>query len=89
LSGKRLGGFGFLRQRTIGNYIVDFMCKELKLVIEVDGYSHNFKTEEDEKRDKVLQESGFTVLRFSDKEVMHDLPNVQRTLEAFIESRSR
>ncbi|MGV3640309.1 MAG: endonuclease domain-containing protein [Adhaeribacter sp.] len=88
LSGKRLNGYGFLRQRTIGNYIVDFMCKELKLVIEVDGYSHNFKTEDDEKRDKVLQGMGFTVLRFSDKEVMEDLRNVQRTLEAFIESQS-
>jgi very-short-patch-repair endonuclease len=88
LSGKRLAGYGFLRQRTIGNYIVDFMYKELKLVIEVDGYSHNFKTEEDEKRDKVLQGLGYTVLRFSDKEVMKDLRNVQRTLEAFIESQS-
>ena len=88
LSGKRLAGYGFLRQRTIGNYIVDFMCRELKLVIEVDGYSHNFKTEEDLKRDKVLQGFGFTVLRFSDKEVMEDLRNVQLTLEAFIESHS-
>ena len=88
LSGKRLAGYGFLRQRTIGNYIVDFMCKELKLVIEVDGYSHNFKTEEDQKRDQVLNELELTVIRFSDKEVMKDLRNVQRTLEAFIESQS-
>jgi very-short-patch-repair endonuclease len=86
LSGKRLGGFGFLRQRAISNYIVDFMGKELKLVIEVDGYSHNFKTEEDEKRDKHLKKLGFTGMRFSDQEVMKDLRNVQRTLEAFMES---
>ena len=78
-------GFGFLRQRAIGNYIADFMCKELNLIVEIDGYSHNFKTEEDKKRDKELQEMGFTVLRFSDREVMLDLKNVQRTLEIWIE----
>ncbi|GAA4310526.1 hypothetical protein GCM10023183_28540 [Nibribacter koreensis] len=54
------------------------------LVIEVDGYSHKFKTEEDAARDKVLSELGFTVLRFTDDEVMNDLPNVQRTLETWI-----
>ena len=85
LSGKRLMGFGFLRQRAIGNYIADFMCKELNLIVETDSYSHNFKTEEDKKRDKELQEMGFTVLRFSDREVMQDLKNVQRTLEIWIE----
>jgi very-short-patch-repair endonuclease len=88
LSGKRLAGYGFLRQRTSGNDIVDFMCKELKLVIEIDGYSHNFKNEEDIKRDEELNKSGFTVIRFSDKEVVQDLQHVQRTLEAFIESHS-
>lgn len=81
-------GYPFLRQRPIGNYIADFMSKELKLIIEVDGYSHQFKTEEDIKRDSGLMEKGFTVLRFSDEEVMKDLPNVQRTLEQWIERRS-
>ena len=85
LSGKRLKGFGFLRQRSINNYIVDIMCKELKLIIEVDGYSHNFKYEEDGKRDKELYDLGFTVVRFSHEEVMKDLPNVQRTLETWID----
>jgi len=85
LSGKRLRGYGFRRQRPVGNYIADFLCLELRLIIEVDGYSHNFKTEADIKRDEVLAELGFTVLRFSDAEVMHDLPNVQRTLEIWIE----
>ncbi|WP_222619589.1 MULTISPECIES: endonuclease domain-containing protein [Pontibacter] len=78
-------GFTFLRQRPIGNYIADFFCKELKLVIEVDGYTHNFKTEEDIKRDKEIAELGFTTLRFSDTEVMKDLPNVERVIVAFIE----
>ncbi len=77
-------GYGFLRQRPIGNYIADFMCKELKLIIEVDGYSHNFKTVEDQERDEVLSNLGFTVLRFTDEEVMKDLSNVERTIRAFV-----
>ncbi|MBA9076142.1 endonuclease domain-containing protein [Rufibacter quisquiliarum] len=77
-------GVSFLRQRPIGNYIADFLCKELKLIIEVDGYSHNFKTDEDTARDKELTALGFTVLRFTDAEVIHDFPNVQRTLETWI-----
>ncbi|GEO07019.1 endonuclease [Adhaeribacter aerolatus] len=89
LSGKRLAGYGFRRQRPVGNYIADFMCKELKLIIEVDGYSHQFKTEADIQRDAELNALDFTVLRFSDAEVMQDLPNVQRTLEAWIEQHGK
>ena len=59
LSGKRMLGYGFRRQRPVGNYIADFMCKELKLIIEVDGYSHQFKTEADRKRDAELNALGF------------------------------
>ena len=88
LSGKRLGGYGFLRQHSINNYIVDFMCKELQLIIEVDGCSHNSKTAEDERRDAELRALGFTVLRISDEEIMKDLSNVQRMLAAWIEQHS-
>ncbi|WP_205501481.1 endonuclease domain-containing protein [Rufibacter psychrotolerans] len=87
LSKKKLG-YSFLRQRPIGNYIADFLCKELALIIEVDGYSHNFKTEEDAERDRSLKALGFTVLRFTDDEVMNDLSNVQRTLETWIAEKS-
>ena len=77
-------GYSFLRQRPIGPFIADFMCKELKLIIEVDGYSHNFKTEEDLERDTVLAALGFTTLRFTDEEVMRDLPNLERSIIAWI-----
>ncbi len=69
-------GYPFLRQRPLLNYIADFMCKELKLIIEVDGYTHKFKTVEDMERDSVLAGNGFTTLRFTDEEEMKDLPNV-------------
>lgn len=84
LSGKRMLGYGFRRQRPVGNYIADFLCKELMLIIEVDGYSHNFKAEEDATRDEELQALGFTTLRFSDSEVMQDIENVRKRLETWI-----
>ncbi|MFD2248344.1 endonuclease domain-containing protein [Pontibacter ruber] len=80
-------GYPFLRQRPLYNYIANFLCKDLKLIIEVDGYTHNFKTEEDAERDAVLAGYGFTTLRFTDEEVMKDLPNVQRTIEVWITDR--
>ncbi len=60
------------------------MCKELQLIIEADGYSHKFKTEEDNTIDLDLARLGFTTLRCSDEEVMKDLPNVQRSIEDWI-----
>ncbi len=82
-------GYAFLRQRPVGNFIADFMCKELKLIIEVDGYSHNFKIEEDIARDKILTDLGYSVLRFTDEEILNDLPNVQRMLESWITERQK
>jgi len=85
LRSKKFYGYSFLRQRPVGKYIADFMCKKLMLIIEVDGYSHNYKYDEDIKRQKELENLGFTVLRFTDEEIMRYLPNVQRVLEDFIE----
>ena len=56
----------FHRQRIIGNYIVDFFCPKLKLIIEIDGYQHFYEenTEYDNKRTEHLEKLGFYVLRF-------------------------
>lgn len=87
LRARKMLGYQFLRQRPVINYIADFMCKELKLIIEVDGYSHHFEEqwEKDMKRQKELEDFGFTVLRFSDDEIMEDIENVERTLVGWIE----
>ena|SRR3990167_9923776 len=84
LRNKRMLGFQFLRQRSIGNYIADFMCKELYLIIEIDGYSHDFKYEEDIERDKKLKELGFHTLRFTDDEVKNHITNVERAIVQWI-----
>ncbi|NGF56963.1 endonuclease domain-containing protein [Parapedobacter sp. SGR-10] len=88
LSGRRLMGYRFNRQRPIGNYIADFLCKELMLIIEVDGLTHQFEEvyRKDRAREQVLQEMGFTIIRFDDKEVLQDIANVERTLIHYIET---
>jgi very-short-patch-repair endonuclease len=64
--------------------IVDFICRKLKLIIEIDGYSHQFKTNQDELRDQQLHEMGYQVLRFTESEVKHRLDNVVSVIEATI-----
>ncbi len=88
LKAKKMKGHTFLRQRSVLNYIADFMCKELKLVIEVDGYTHQIdkRWKEDKKRQKELEDYGFTILRFSDEEIFKDIENVCRVIELWIDS---
>ena len=72
LKGKNLG-VKFLRQHAILDFIVDFVCLEKKLVIEVDGEYHFTEDQkrEDEMRCKRLQEMGYHVLRFKNEEVLY------------------
>ena len=69
-------GVSFTRQTPIGNYIADFYCRKKKLVIEIDGSSHDNKYEYDKERDEYMKKLGITVLRLSDKDVKHDMSNV-------------
>ena len=67
-----MGGYEFRRQRPVLDYIADFMCFDLKLVIEVDGITHQWDetTEKDRRKEEALMEAGFTVMRFTDEEVL-------------------
>ncbi len=74
-------GYRFSRQRAIDNYIADFFCKELMLLIEVDGVNHDHKIEEDAQRDNRLKKLGYYTLRVRHYMVMTDLINVVRMIE--------
>ena len=75
----------FNRQKIIGNYIVDFCCKELKLIIEVDGSSHTEKKYDyDIKREEFLRELGYKVVRYSDLEIKKDIEGVVEGLKNII-----
>jgi len=86
LQGRRMAGYQFRRQRPVMNYIADFMCKELKLIIEVDGITHvNAEiAERDIIRQKELESVGFKVLRFSDDDILKDISGVFRSIEGWI-----
>lgn len=89
LRAGQLKGFPFRRQRPVLNYIADSLCKELKLIIEVDGITHQWEDaiKKDEIRQKALESAGFTVLRFSDEEVLNNIQAVFNYLEDWIEKK--
>jgi very-short-patch-repair endonuclease len=70
LRGHRFLGLKFKRQKPIGPYIVDFVCMEHHLVIEVDGGQHDERHAYDDERDEWLSSQGFTVLRFWNNDVL-------------------
>lgn len=78
LRNNQILGYRFRRQHPLANYIADFYCHRLKLVIEVDGAIHN-KPENigyDIDRDKVMKELGLTILRFSNEDVLERTDDV-------------
>lgn len=79
---NRQTGYKFRRQHPIENYIADFVCLDVWLIVEVDGGYHTSieQKENDSNRDTFLKELGFTTLRFSNEEVLHNLNIVIKTI---------
>ena len=79
LRARQMNGYQFRRQRPALNYIADFMCRELKLVIEVDGITHEWEetAAKDLNKEKGLTAAGFKVLRFTDEEVLRQIEGVR------------
>ena len=90
LRAGKMKGFQFRRQRPVLIYIADFMCKELMLIIEVDGSIHLLEEvmKNDEIRQKALEAAGFTVLRFTNDEVLKNIQSVYSYLEDWIEKKT-
>jgi FeS assembly SUF system protein len=68
--------FKFRRQQPIHSYIADFACMDAKLLIELDGASHNARQTYDQQRDAYLKQRGYTILRFSNDELADNLGGV-------------
>jgi very-short-patch-repair endonuclease len=85
LQRKQMCGYDFDRQRPLDEYIVDFYCKELRLAIEVDGWSHALKGARDIARQKQLEELGVRFLRFTEQEIVADLQSVADQIEMWIQ----
>ena len=76
LRARQMEGCKFRRQQPIDNYIVDFVCLENKLIIELDGGQHAAGQSKDKKRDHFMELNGFTVLRFWNNAVFGNLEGV-------------
>ena len=76
----------FYKQRIIESYIVDFYCASAKLVVEIDGSQHyeDDGKKADQKRDESLRALGLTVLRYSNREIDREFPQVCESIDNFI-----
>ena len=80
LRNSQLAGYKFRRQVPIGNYIVDFVCFEKKIVVELDGGQHQAKIEYDNDRTRWLQFAGFRVIRFWNNQVLSETDAVLQSI---------
>lgn len=85
IKGKQFLGFDFHRQKPILDYVVDFYCPKLKLVIEIDGDTHIGKEQEDKVRQERIEALGLHVLRYSDLEVKTNMDGILMHIKEWIE----
>ena len=83
---KKINGYKFRRQQPVFDYIVDFYCHELKLIIEVDGEIHSLpeKINYDSKRENILKINGFHILRLSNLEIETELDSTINKIILYI-----
>ncbi|QUM72589.1 endonuclease domain-containing protein [Sphingopyxis granuli] len=86
LSRRQLEGWKFSRQMPIGPYVADFLCREAKLVVELDGISHESRQDEDRRRDGYLRAQGYQTLRFANADVVSNLEGVLMAILAALNS---
>ncbi|MCB9850857.1 MAG: DUF559 domain-containing protein [Phycisphaerales bacterium] len=87
LRNHRMNGLRWRRQHPIGSYITDFCCVTAKLVIELDGRSHETREIYDKKRTAYIESQGFRVIRFGDDEIVRDIENVLHRIASELEVR--
>ncbi len=82
LRGKRLGGFKFNRQFSVGPYILDFYCPKMRFGIELDGSEHSESKTRlyDKDRERILQASNIKIIRFWNGEVENDIEKVLKRI---------
>lgn len=84
---KKQTGYNFYRQKIINHFIVDFYCAKLKIVIEIDGTSHEGKEEYDKRRGSVLESLELKVIRYNDVQVLNNFHLVEQDFKKQIKSR--
>lgn len=80
LRNRHFAGYKFRRQHIINRYIVDFVCLEKRLIIEVDGGQHQKQKQYDEDMDQYLKQQGYRIVRFWNNEVLENSEGVQQVI---------
>jgi very-short-patch-repair endonuclease len=90
IRGRRLGGFKFVRQEPIRLYFADFVCREEKLIVEIDGATHSTDGERrrDAQGEEFLRERGYRISRFVNDEIYSNIDGVVETILAVLDRRS-
>jgi BirA family biotin operon repressor/biotin-[acetyl-CoA-carboxylase] ligase len=83
LAHRQLGA-KFSRQMPIGPYFADFLCRELMLVVEIDGFSHDMQQEADASRSRTIEAAGYRVLRFTNADVLGNGEGVAHAIQAAV-----
>ena len=86
LRDHRFHGIKFRRQYPFGRFIADFACPELKIVIEIDGGDHWMRKEKDRKRDEIMQNEGFIILRFNNRHIWKNMDCVLDVIRMAVEA---
>ncbi len=86
---RQLGGYKFRRQQPLGPFVVDFVCLEARLVVEVDGGHHDEAEDRahDQRRSQWLEGAGFRVMRFWNHDVLNQLDSVSEAISNALSSR--
>ncbi len=89
LNNRQLAGFKFVRQQPIGPYFADFCCREEKLIIEIDGWTHASDAERrhDERRTTALLANGYRVVRFNNNEIVENIDGILETILLHLDPR--
>ena len=77
-------GAKFSRQMPVGPYFADFMCRDLKLIVELDGFSHEMRQAADAARTQVIEAEGYRVLRFTNADVLGNAEGVALAIQAVV-----
>ncbi|AKG24371.1 hypothetical protein IJ00_00765 [Calothrix sp. 336/3] len=85
LKNKQILGYKFRRQHAIDRFIVDFICNQAQLVIEVDGEIHDYTQQQDGIRQEFLESLGLRVIRFRNEEVLEHIDGVVEEIVRYLE----
>ncbi|MBB3859707.1 BirA family biotin operon repressor/biotin-[acetyl-CoA-carboxylase] ligase [Novosphingobium hassiacum] len=86
LSNSALGA-KFSHQMPIGPYFADFLCRELMIVVELDGHSHDLRPDHDATRDRFMTDAGYSVLRFTNTDVRENIEGVATAIQLAVSAR--